>query len=52
MIEGERTLLFASSYPNWELGDPWDLIRDVPESMRQRIMVDNARAVYGPRLGS
>jgi uncharacterized protein len=52
MIEGERTLLFSSSYPNWELGDPWDMIRDVPESMRQRVMVNNARAVYGPRLGS
>jgi predicted TIM-barrel fold metal-dependent hydrolase len=51
MIEGERTLLFSSSYPNWELGDPWDMIRDVPDSMRQRVMVDNARAVYGPRLG-
>jgi len=51
MIEGERTLLFSSSYPNWELGDPWDMIRDVPEQIRQRVMVDNARALYGPRLG-
>ena len=51
MIEADRTLLFSSSYPNWDLGDPWDMIRDVPDSMRQRVMVDNARAVYGARLG-
>ena len=50
MIEAERTLLFSSSYPNWELGDPWDMIRDVPESLLERVMVENARAVYGPRL--
>ena len=51
MIEAERTLMFSSSYPNWELGDPWDMIRDVPSALRQRVMVDNARAVYGARLG-
>jgi predicted TIM-barrel fold metal-dependent hydrolase len=50
MIEADRTLLFSSSYPNWELGDPFDMVRDIPESLRERVMVDNAMAVYGARL--
>jgi predicted TIM-barrel fold metal-dependent hydrolase len=50
MIDGDRRLLFSSNYPNWALGDPFDMIRDVPESMRRQVMVDNALAVYGDRL--
>jgi predicted TIM-barrel fold metal-dependent hydrolase len=50
MIEAEHTLLFSSGYPNWELGDPFDMVRDVPDAFRQRVMVDNALAVYGDRL--
>ena len=50
MVEAERTLLFASNYPNWEFGDPFEMIRDVPEAMRRRVLVENARDVYGERL--
>src|SRR5579884_2665801 len=50
MIDGEHQLLFSSNYPNWEYGDPFEMIRDVPESMRRRVLVDNALAVYGQRL--
>ena len=50
MIHGERTLLFSSNYPNWEYGDPFAMIRDVPAAMRQRVMVENALSVYGDRL--
>jgi len=50
MIEADHTLLFASSYPNWELGDPFDMVRDIPESLREHVMVDTALAVYGERL--
>jgi predicted TIM-barrel fold metal-dependent hydrolase len=50
MVEADHTLLFASSYPNQELGDPFEMVRDVPESLRPRVMVDNALAVYGQRL--
>ncbi|HLZ08908.1 MAG TPA: amidohydrolase family protein [Chloroflexota bacterium] len=50
IIHGERTLLFAGNYPNWELGDPFDMIRDVPDDLRQGILVDNALSVYGKRL--
>jgi predicted TIM-barrel fold metal-dependent hydrolase len=50
MISGDQRVLFSSNYPNWELGDPFEMIRDIPESMRHRVMVDNALAVYGDRL--
>ncbi len=50
MIEGERTLLFSSNYPNWEYGDPFAMVDDVPETMRRRVMVENALSVYGERL--
>ena len=50
MVNAERTLLFASNYPNWELGDPFDMVRDVPEELRRRVMGENALAVYGKRL--
>lgn len=50
MIQGERTLLFSSNYPNWEYGDPFAMVRDVPETMRRRLMVENALDVYGERL--
>jgi predicted TIM-barrel fold metal-dependent hydrolase len=50
MIRGERTLLFASSYPNLEYGDPFDMIRDVSVEDQRRVLVENALAVYGERL--
>jgi predicted TIM-barrel fold metal-dependent hydrolase len=50
MVEGERTLLFSSNYPNWELGDPFAMIEALPAALRRRVLVDNALAVYGERL--
>lgn len=50
MIDGQRTLLFAGNFPNWALGDPFDMIRDIPEQIRERVMSGNAAAVYGDRL--
>jgi predicted TIM-barrel fold metal-dependent hydrolase len=50
MVEAERTLLFSSNYPHWEYGDPFDMIRDIPDAMRRRVLVENALAVYGERL--
>jgi predicted TIM-barrel fold metal-dependent hydrolase len=50
MVQAERTLLFSSNYPNWEYGDPFEMIRDIPEAMRRRVLVENALAVYGDRL--
>jgi len=50
MIEADRTLLFSSSYPNWALGDPFEMVRDIPESLKRKVMVESALAVYGQRL--
>lgn len=50
MIEADRTLLFSGNYPNWELGDPFAMIADLPDPLRRRVLVENALAVYGERL--
>jgi len=50
MIHADRTLLFSSNYPNWEYGDPFEMIQPVPEAIRRRVLVENALALYGDRL--
>jgi uncharacterized protein len=50
LIEAERTLLFSGNFPNWELGDPFDMIAAVPAASRARVMGQNALDLYGPRL--
>lgn len=50
MIEADHTLLFAGNFPHWELGDPFAMLTDIPESLQRRVLVDNALAVYGDRL--
>ena len=50
LIQADRTLLFAGNYPHADDGDPFEMIRDVPDVMQRRVMVDNALTVYGERL--
>ncbi len=50
MIGGDRTLLFSGNYPDWELGDPFAMLDAVPGSLRRRVTVENALALYGERL--
>ena len=50
MVEGERTLLFASGYPDWAYGDPFAMLDPIPDGIRPRVMAENALAVYGERL--
>lgn len=50
IIEAEHTLLFSSAFPNWAFGDPFEMLADLPEHLRRRVMVENALAVYGNRL--
>ena len=52
MIGGERTLLFAGNYPDWDYGDPLDMLRDLPKALRPRVLAENALALYGARLGN
>lgn len=50
MVEGARTLLFSSNYPNLELGDPFEMIANLPDRVRERVLVQNALDLYGDRL--
>lgn len=50
MIHADRTVLFSSGYPNWELGDPFEMVANVPEQYRRAIMGGNALELYGERL--
>jgi predicted TIM-barrel fold metal-dependent hydrolase len=50
MMEAERTLLFASDYPHWDNDMPDYAMRAVPEALRQRILYENARELFGARL--
>jgi len=50
MMDGRRTLLFAGNYPNWEYGDPFAMLQDIPQHLHRRILSENALAVYGERI--
>ncbi len=50
MIDGKRTLLFSSGYPDSPYGDPFEMLADLPAAITRRVMVENALAVYGERL--
>lgn len=52
MISAGRTLLFSSDFPHWDEDDPKAVIADIPERMRQPILVDNALALFGERMAS
>jgi predicted TIM-barrel fold metal-dependent hydrolase len=45
----EHLLLFATDYPHWHFDGDEALPEEIPEELRQRILVDNALAIY-PRL--
>ena len=50
-MEGlERRVMFSSNHPYQEYGDAFEMVASLPEEMRQRVMVDNALALYGERL--
>src|SRR5262245_59484734 len=50
MIHGDRTVLFSSNFPYQEYGDAFEMLGDLPERLRRRIMVENALDAYGERL--
>ena len=47
MMSAERTLLFATDYPHWDFDAPQYVIQRLPKHMRQSILADNARELYG-----
>jgi predicted TIM-barrel fold metal-dependent hydrolase len=44
-------LCFASDYPHWDFDDPGFMLKRLPEAWRDRVLHDNAAALYGERLG-
>jgi predicted TIM-barrel fold metal-dependent hydrolase len=50
MAYADETLVFASDYPHWDFDDPKRALAAVSPERRQRICVDNGRALFGDRL--
>lgn len=47
MMDGARTVMFASDYPHWDFDDPVQALPRLPDRLRQRIMADSAAELYG-----
>lgn len=43
---GPETLMFASDHPHWDWDDPNEILLNIPDALRQRIFVDNARETF------
>jgi predicted TIM-barrel fold metal-dependent hydrolase len=50
LVDAEHRLLFATNYPHWEYGDPFEQLSLLPSNLHQRVLADNALALYGKRL--
>jgi len=46
-LHADEVMVFASDYPHWDWDEPDNFLKGFDESLRQRIMVDNARELYG-----
>ncbi|MGH2452118.1 MAG: amidohydrolase family protein [Candidatus Limnocylindria bacterium] len=44
-------LCFASDYPHWDFDDPDFMLKRLPEAWRERVLHENAAALFGERLG-
>jgi uncharacterized protein len=44
-------LCFSSDYPHWDFDDPVHLLKRLPAAWRDKVMFENAAALYGTRLG-
>src|SRR6266508_2300385 len=47
MLDAEHLLLFSSDYPHWDFDSPTQAFPKLPETLRERIFSQNARAFYG-----
>jgi predicted TIM-barrel fold metal-dependent hydrolase len=44
-------LCFSSDYPHWDFDDPGQMLKRLPAEWRDKVMFENAAALYGTRLG-
>jgi uncharacterized protein len=54
LMDGQRSLLYASGYPAWDMEEPAEcqVLQSAPPEARTRIAAQNARDLYAARLGS
>jgi predicted TIM-barrel fold metal-dependent hydrolase len=46
----DETMVFASDYPHWDWDEPSTFLAGFDHDLRCKIMVENAKNFYGPRL--
>jgi uncharacterized protein len=46
-LHADEVLVFASDYPHWDWDEPSTFLQGHEPALRQRVMVENARALYG-----
>ena len=51
ITDAQNTLLFASNYPCWDYFDPRSAFKEIEPRIRERILGENARALYGIEPG-
>ena len=50
-LHADEILVFGSDYPHWDWDNPDRVLRGVSPQLRRRVFYDNARELYGDRLG-
>jgi len=50
MMHAERTLMFSSDFPHWDADDMDQTARLIPDSIKRRVMVENALELFGSRI--
>ena len=46
-LHADEILVYASDYPHWDWDEPTALLAGIDETLRHRVMVENATALYG-----
>lgn len=46
MIQADKTVMFATDYPHWDIDDPSFVLRRLPEKYKNRIASETAKELY------
>lgn len=51
-LESDEMLMFATDYPHWDYDNPERVLERLPEHLKRKLFIENARSFYGlpPRL--